>query len=242
MGSKNFFGRGISSVEGTDWKFNKNISNNFDKHVRQSVPMYNEIQKYICSLSEWFLKDGSNIYDLGCSTGETAKNLFLKFPNKKINFVGYDLSQEMIKMSKKKNNKNLSKAKFKVADILKVNYKKNTDLFLSILTFPFLNSEKRIKLFKKIYKSLKYGGSLILVDKIRSSNSNFEDIFNQIYFDFKIENKLNAAQVLNKSKSIRGSMELFELSEIDKFLSKSGFKKKEVFFRWYNFVGIIAIK
>ncbi len=242
MRSKNFFGKGISSIEGTDWKFNKNISNNFDKHVRQSIPMYNEIQRYICSLSEWFLKDGSNIYDLGCSTGETAKNLFVKFPNKKINFVGYDLSKEMIKMSKKKNNKNLSKAKFKVADILKVNYKKNTDLFLSILTFPFLNSEKRIKLFKKIYKSLKHGGSLIFVDKIRSSNSNFEDIFNQIYFDFKIENKLNAAQVLNKSKSIRGSMELFELSDIDKFLSKSGFKKREVFFRWYNFVGIIAIK
>ena len=45
MNSKNFFGKGISSIEGTDWKFNKNISSNFDKHVRQSIPMYNEIQK-----------------------------------------------------------------------------------------------------------------------------------------------------------------------------------------------------
>ena len=242
MKAKNFFGRGISSIEGSDWKFNSNVSNNFDKHVRQSIPMYDEIQKYICSLSEWFLKDGSNIYDLGCSTGETAKNLFKKFPNKKINYVGYDLSKEMIKIAKRKNIKNKKKIKFKIADINKINYKKNTDLFLSVLTFPFLNSQKRLKLYTKIYKSLKHGGSLIFVDKIRSSSSNFEDMINQVYFDFKIENKLNHAQVLNKSKSIRSSMQLFEISEIDYFLKKSGFKKREIFFRWYNFIGLIAIK
>jgi tRNA (cmo5U34)-methyltransferase len=242
MKTKNFFGKGISSIEGTDWKFNKNISNNFDKHVRQSIPMYDDIQKYICSLCEWFLKDGSNIYDLGCSTGETPKNLFLKFPKKKINYIGYDLSQEMIKIAKKKNIKYSKKTKFITANILKTNYKKNTDLFLSILTFPFLNSENRINLFKKIYKSLKFGGALIFVDKIRSSNSNIEDILNQIYFDFKIENKLNPSQILNKSKSIRSSMEIFELKEIESFLTKSGFKKSEIFFRWFNFIGIIAIK
>ena len=242
MKNKNFYGKGISAIEGTDWKFNKNVSNNFDKHVRQSIPMYDQIQKYICSLSEWFLKDGSNIYDLGCSTGETAKNIFKKFPNKKISYIGYDISKEMIKIAIKKNSKNKKKAKFKIGDINKINYKKNTDLFLSVLTFPFLNSQNRLRLYKKIYNSLKYGGSLIFVDKIRSSNSNFEDIFNQIYYDFKIENKLNHSQVLNKSKSIRSSMQIFELSEIDNFLKKSGFKKREIFFRWYNFVGFIAIK
>ena len=147
-----------------------------------------------------------------------------------------------MQLQKKKNIKNKKKTIFKIGDINKINYKKNTDLFLSILTFPFLNSQNRLSLYKKIYKSLKHGGALIFVDKIRSSNSNFEDIFNQIYFDFKIENKLNHAQVLNKSKSIRGSMQLFEISELDNFLKKSGFKKREIFFRWYNFVGLIAIK
>ena len=43
---KNFFGTGISAIEGTSWKFNKKVSNQFDKHVRQSIPQYDEIQKY----------------------------------------------------------------------------------------------------------------------------------------------------------------------------------------------------
>ena len=39
--------------------------------------MYDQMQKYICSLSEWFLKDGSNIYDLGVQQEKQLK-IFLK--------------------------------------------------------------------------------------------------------------------------------------------------------------------
>lgn len=238
---KNFYGQGISSIEGTSWKFNHNISNQFDKHVRQSIPYYDDIQNYVCSLSEWFVKENSIIYDLGCSTGETAKKLFKKFPKKKFTYYGYDVSSPMIKIAKQKNKKNVNRTKFFVSDINKIKFKK-TDLFLSILTFPFLRSDERIKLYTKIYKSLNYGGSLIFIDKVRGSKSIYEDMFNQIYSDFKLDNKLKHEQILNKSKSLRSSMQIFEVNQIEDFLKKSGFKKYEVFFKWYNFVGFIAIK
>ena len=238
---KNYYGSGINSIEGTSWKFNKNVSKQFDKHVRQSIPYYDDIQKYICSLSEWFIKENSIVYDLGCSTGETAKNLFEKYPKKLFFYNGYDLSSSMIKIAKHKNKKFLKKAKFSVSDINKIKFKKS-DLFLSILTFPFLNSDSRIKLYKKIYKSLNHGGSLIFIDKVRSSKATYEDMFNQIYFDFKIENKLRHDQILNKAKSIRSSMQIFEIKQIESFLNQAGFKKFELFFRWFNFVGFIAIK
>jgi ubiquinone/menaquinone biosynthesis C-methylase UbiE len=163
-----------------------------------------------------------------------------EFKKKKFKYYGYDLSSTMIKIAKKKNNlKNLS---FKLGDINKINFKKKSDLFLSILTFPFLNSNQRIALYKKIYDSLNYGGAMIFVDKIRSSKSVYEDMFNQVYFDFKIDSKLKHKQILNKSKSIRSAMQLFQIKEITSFLKKTGFEKNEVFFRWFNFVGIIAVK
>ena len=65
----------ISLVEKT-WRFNDKVAENFDKHVIQSIPHYQDLQKYLVQLSEWFLKDDTYVYDLGCSTGETIKKNF----------------------------------------------------------------------------------------------------------------------------------------------------------------------
>ena len=236
------FGKGLNSVEGESWVFNKNVAKTFDLHVKQSLPFYDSIQKYISSLSEWFIKDSSNIYDLGCSTGETAKNIFAFNRKRKIkyNYIGLDNSPQMIKLAKQKiKNKNI---KFKTADVNKVSFKKNSDLFICLLTFPFLKLHERKKLLKKVYNSLKVGGSLIFVDKIYSENPLVQDIFTQILFDSKIENKLSTTQILNKAKSLRGSMNLYQQPEIIKFCQEAGFKKNDVFFKWFNFVAIISIK
>ena len=224
------FGKGLNSIEGESWVFNKNVAKTFDLHVKQSLPFYDSIQKYISILSEWFIKDNSNIYDLGCSTGETAKNIF-EFNRKrkiKFNYVGLDNSPQMIKLAKQKiKNKNI---RFKTADINKVSFKKNSDLFICLLTFPFLKLNERKKLLKNVYNSLKVGGSLIFVDKIYSENPLVQDIFTQILFDSKIENKLTTTQILNKAKSLRGSMNLYQQPEIIKFCQEAGFKKNDVFF------------
>lgn len=242
MKKKLSLGKGINSIEGNSWVFNKNVAVSFDKHVRQSIPFYDLIQKYITSLSEWFVKESSIIYDLGCSTGETAKNIIKLPSNKKKTFLyyGLDNSPEMIKLARKKIvSKN---CKFKIANINKVPFKKNSDLFISLLLFPFLNLNNRESLLKKIFSSLKKGGALIVVDKIYSSDPNIQDIFNQIYFDSKIDNKLTNNQILNKAKSLRGSMYLYNQNENIEFLKKCGFKKIDIFFKWFNFIGVLAIK
>ena len=235
-------GKGLNSVEGESWVFNKDVAKIFDLHVKQSIPFYDDIQKHISSLSEWFIKDRSIIYDLGCSTGETAKNIveFNKKRKVSFNYVGLDSSPEMIKLAKKKiQHKNI---KFKNTDVNKVKFKKNSDLFICLLTFPFINLNERKKLLRKIYKSLKIGGSLIFVDKIYSENPLVQDIFNQIHFDSKLKNKLTTTQILNKAKSLRGSMNVYQQPEIIKFCQEAGFKKNDIFFKWFNFVGVISIK
>ena len=92
-------GTGINSVEGESWVFNKNVETLFDKHVRQSIPFYDPIQKYISSLSEWFIKDNSLVYDLGCSTGNLLKLIESKIPAAQI--YGYDMSSSAIEECKK---------------------------------------------------------------------------------------------------------------------------------------------
>ena len=54
-----------------DFKFSADVSQVFDDMVDRSVPFYSEVQRMITEMSESFLVDGTNIYDLGCSTGTT---------------------------------------------------------------------------------------------------------------------------------------------------------------------------
>ena len=63
-----------------------------------------------------------------------------------------------------------------------------------------------------------------------------------MYFDFKIDQKLSEKEILNKAKSLRSSMYLFNETTTKNLLKKSGFKEYEIFFRCFNFIGFIAIK
>tara|TARA_Y100000389_G_scaffold188076_1_gene210210 strand:+ start:35913 stop:36653 length:741 start_codon:yes stop_codon:yes gene_type:complete len=239
----NNLGSGISSVEGT-WKFNKNVANVFDKHVKQSIPHYDDIQDYIVSLSEWYIKDNSVIHDLGCSTGETIKKINHLNLSNNYKIIGYDTSKRMIDLAKKK--VRLSKKKRKInfvcKSVLDIKRFEKSNLFISILLFPFLKLSERKKILKKIYDSLETGGAFICVEKIRANNANYEDIFNQIYFDFKLKKKLNEKQILNKAKSLRSSMNLFSQNQTIQLIKDSKFQSCEIFFKCFNFIGYIAIK
>ena len=97
-------------------------------------------------------------------------------------------------------------------------------------------------MIKNIYKSLNSQGAFILVEKVNSNNILGQSIFTEIYYDFKIDNKLSHSHIINKAKSLRGVMRPLSEKDNINMLKKVGFKKVEVFFKWFNFSGIIAIK
>ena len=226
------------------WAFNKNVSKSFDTHVRQSIPFYDVFQKDIAKYSEWFLKDDSLVYDVGCSTGKTIKYISKLNINTKFKIYAIDNSKTKIAIAKK----NLSKIKKKNlkikvihGDIRKIIFKKS-DLIYSVLLMPFLSKKAQVGLLKKSYKSLNSGGAFIAVNKIVSNNARFQDIFNQVYFDFKKKKKISSSDILKKSQVLRSVMSLnTEIEEI-KNLRQVGFKKIEIFFKYLNFIGIIAVK
>lgn len=82
----------ITSIPG-EWKFDEQVSQHFDTHVRKSVPLYEEVQKAVIEISEWFIRDNSVVYDLGSSTGETISLLLQKHSRKKnVRFIGVEES------------------------------------------------------------------------------------------------------------------------------------------------------
>jgi len=85
------------------WQFDHSVAQEFDKHVRKSVPCYDQVQIMIADISEWFIRDGAVIFDLGTSTGETIARLQAKHQNKKdVHFIGIDNSLPMLEKAKVK--------------------------------------------------------------------------------------------------------------------------------------------
>tara|TARA_B100000989_G_scaffold291044_1_gene265035 strand:- start:25819 stop:26550 length:732 start_codon:yes stop_codon:yes gene_type:complete len=239
---KNSFGNNISFAQGETWRFNNEVAKNFDQHVVSSIPHYNALQKYIANISEWFLTENSTIYDIGCSTSNTSYEISKKNEKiKKLNFLCIDSSKQMLEISKKKLKLLKHNYKFLKKDINKIKTFNKHDLCLCVLLLPFLKNQKKLPLLKKIQKSLNSGGALLIVDKIHSDLSISENIFNQIYHDFKL-NFFSKTQIWNKAKSLRSSMKLNTNSQNIELFKKSGFKRYEVFFRWFNFCGYIVFK
>lgn len=225
------------SSKRSNWKFDKNVVNNFDKHVIQSVPFYKISHDLTLNLSDFFLKQKSICYDLGCSTGTLLNAMQKRHKTKLIKFYGFDQSNEMIKKAKKNN----KKINFLKKDLENIKFKKS-DLIFSLYTIQFLQPKYRQKLFDKIYKSLNWGGGFIIFEKIRGNDARFQDIFNFLYFDFKQNQGLSPMNILNKELSLRSVLDPYTSKANIDFLKRAGFKDIMPIAQYLCFKGFLAIK
>ena len=148
----------------------------------------------------------------------------------------------MIIQAKKENlNKNNKNIKYINKDITKMKFKKS-DLITSCYTIQFINPKNRQEIINKIYKSLNWGGAFIVFEKIRASDARFQDIFSQIYLEFKIINKFSENEVVNKSKSLKGVLEPFSEYGNLGLLKRAGFVDIIPIFQWFSFKGFLCIK
>ena len=225
------------------WKFNKNISVNFDEHVKKSIPMYNFLQKNIAKISEHYIKKNTTVIDVGCSTGNTIIEIIKLKLNFNYEIIGLDESKEMINIANSKiSNKFGKKIKLKAINFSKFTIKKKADLIIASLVTPFMNNEEKKKFYDKAYNILSDSGALILVEKIDSSSSNFQNILTNLYYDFKLDNGLSNAHIIKKSKSLRSSMSLQTYDKLIKNIKRSKFKNFEIFYKVFNFIGLIITK
>ena len=223
------------------WNFGKNVPNKFVNHITASVPEYDLGHEIILKLSDFFLKDNSNFYDIGCSTGNLIEKLY-KFSNKKVNLIGLDSEKQMINFARK----NLKKKKirnFKIvhSNILKQNLKKS-DLIVSYYTIQFIPPKYRQNVINKIYKSLNWGGAFIMFEKVRAPDARFQDILNSLYLDFKAENGFSNQEIIEKQKSLRGVLEPFSTFGNTGLLKRSGFVDITTIFKHICFEGYLCIK
>mgnify|MGYP001198760838 CR=1 FL=1 len=234
-------GDNIKSTVGA-FNFSGNVHKNFEKHVGKSVPFYDMGHDLICKLSSFFLVNKSVVYDLGCSTGKLTRDISNYNKDLKIKIYGIDAEPKMIKHSKKMlDQKNKKRIFYKKKDLVSLKLL-NSDFIVSYYTIQFLKPKFRQLIFDKIYKSLNFGGAFILFEKVRGPDARFQDIFTQIYQEFKFDNGFSKEQIYNKATSIRGVLEPFTAEANIDYMKRAGFKDITSLVKYCSFEGFLAIK
>ena len=219
-----------------DWRFNKDTVKVFDKHIENSVPLYKEFHKNIVNMSVYFAQRDTKIVDIGSSTGVLTYDLFKINQSRNITVIGLDIEKDMIAESSVR----YPDINFKNINALDFDYT-NSSVITIVLTLQFLSKSDRKLLLQKIYNEMNVGGAIFIVEKVRTSNLEIHDIYNDMYYDFK-RNNFNDTDILDKNISLRGIMKPLTLDENLNILKEVGFLEYEIFLKYNNFVGIMAIK
>ncbi len=225
----------------SDFKFDEKVVKVFDDMVGRSVPYYAEMQRMTVELTADFAKPNTNLYDIGCSTGTTL-HLFDELLDKDVNFVGLDNSAEMLKKAKQKLGSTKRNIKFKTTDLNKGLKIENASIVTLILTLQFVRPLNREKIVQEIYNGLNKDGALIMVEKVTSEDTMFNRLFIKHYYDYKRRMGYSETEISQKREALENVLIPYRMDENFDLLNKVGFKRVEVFFRWYNFCAIIAVK
>jgi tRNA (cmo5U34)-methyltransferase len=227
----------------SDFKFGANVAKVFDDMVNRSVPYYGEMQRMIAELAADHAKKNSYVYDLGCSTGTTMIGMNTMV-DQDIVFVGVDDSQEMLDKCKSKLMEIGFSRDYELSctDLGKGVKVENASVVVLCLTLQFVRPIYRERLLQDIYAGLNPGGVLILVEKILAEESNFNRDFIKYYYDYKRRNHYSELEISQKREALENVLVPYKLSENITLLRDKGFNHCEVFFKWYNFAGLIATK
>jgi tRNA (cmo5U34)-methyltransferase len=229
--------------QASDFKFGKKVATVFDDMVNRSVPFYQEMQRMVSEIAGDHAIKGTDVYDLGCSTGTTMIYMNENV-DPSIRFVGVDDSAEMLDKCKLK----LEQIGFTrpyelvVADLNGQVNVSNASVTVLCLTLQFIRPMFREKILKRIYDGLVPGGILILVEKILAEESRFNRDFINYYYNMKRRHSYSEMEIAQKREALENVLIPYKLSENILMLKEAGFGHCEVFFKWYNFTGIIAQK
>ncbi|WP_024790203.1 carboxy-S-adenosyl-L-methionine synthase CmoA [Lebetimonas sp. JH292] len=222
------------------FEFDEEVASVFDDMLNRSVPFYKENLNLQIDILKNFLKESDKIVDMGSSTGTFLIELAKK-SDKKLNLIGIDNSDAMIKRAKTKAKAFGVDIKFIKTDFL--NYEiKNSNAIIANYTIQFIRPLKREKLIKKIYNSLKNDGIFLMSEKLVTNDKKLNKTMIDLYYDYKKKMGYSEYEIARKREALENVLIPYTMEENIEMLKNAGFKEVEVIFRWNNFATFIAFK
>jgi len=227
----------------SDFAFDGRTAAVFDDMLVRSVPFYTEMQRMTGELAADFAVPGSNLYDLGCSTGTTFE-LLDPLVDQAVRFVGVDNSPEMLEKARQKLSGLPSgrTVDLMCGDLHEFDGITNASVVILTLTLQFVRPLHRERLVRMIGAGTREQGCLILIEKLTEPDTLFNRLFIKYYYDMKRRNGYSDLEIAQKREALENVLIPYRQEENTRLLLEAGYTRIQPFFRWYNFGGLIAVK
>lgn len=235
-----------TAARASDFEFNAEVAEVFDNMLVRSLPFYLEQQSMIKEIGKKFWIQGTNIYDLGCSTATTLINLARGIEGT-ARLIGYDNSIPMLERAKRKIKANGLENRIEVryADLNRHHselFLENASVVTMCWTLQFIRPLRRDNLIKWIYHGLVEEGALVVTEKVLTSDTHMNRFFIDFYYDFKRRNNYAEKEIQRKRESLENVLIPYRIDENLEMFRRNGFEIVETFFQWYNFAGFLCVK
>lgn len=222
--------------------FDDAVARVFPDMIKRSVPGYSMIIPMIGVITERYVQENSNLYDLGCSLGASllAMRHGVKKPGCKV--VGIDNAQAMLKrcQSYVDIDDAVAPVELHEGDVTSFAYE-NASVITLNFTLQFIAKEKRQKLIQDLYDALNPGGVLILSEKLSFAEPE-QTLQQELHWDFKRANGYSDLEVSQKRSALENVLVPETGQEHIERLTSAGFSQASQWYQCFNFSSFIAVK
>jgi tRNA (cmo5U34)-methyltransferase len=225
------------------FEFNDNVVAVFEDMINRSVPFYSEIVRRQVQLAARFYKDGTKIWDLGCSHGNFGLGFAALMAGKPFQLIGIDSSQPMLDKYSSRLQKmgGLRSIELLCSDVMDVELSKASVVVLN-LTMQFLDPGYRDQLISKIFEALVPGGVLLITEKIVHEDDYLDELQQAFYYRYKTENGYSRMEISQKRDALENVMIPDSVEVHQKRFTESGFTQYDLWLKWFNFAAWICRK
>ena len=231
----------LGEIDG--FQFDSSVVDVFPDMIQRSVPGYSAIISAIGLLASRFAQADSVCYDLGCSLGAATLSMRHKISQKNCKIIAVDNSSAMLSRCQNiiARDTAIIPVELVCSDIQDIEIH-NASVVVLNFTLQFIPLADRDAFITKIYQGLRPDGILILSEKLMFTDARQQTLQTEMHHAFKKANGYSDMEVSQKRASLENVLIPETFSQHKNRLLQSGFNNAEVWFQYFNFASIIALK
>lgn len=231
-----------------DFAFDESVARVFPDMIRRSIPGYETIVTLIGLIAEQYVKNNSNIYDLGCSLGATTLSMRRRIRQSGCRIIAVDNAEAMVDRCKQTIEKETVESDGSPipVDIVHSNIQdiviENASMVVLNFTLQFIGPDQRLDQLQRIYDGLNAGGILVISDKILFEDNDNQVLQDNLHLAFKKANGYSDLEISQKRNALENVLIPDSLQTHQQRLRQVGFVCSHIWFQCFNFASIIAFK